>query len=127
MCEIIYNQNSVNQKQQKIIKWSARIIALAIILFGLPFYFGYGNPLPFANPSYSTWENIALTMMPLIFIGLALGWKYPKIGGWIIVIPFLIGFVSGLLTGANLSVNLAIPILPGILYLITGYNKTGAK
>jgi len=56
----------MNQKQQKIIKWSARISALVIILFGLPFYFGYGNPLPFINSDYSIWENIVLIMNSLI-------------------------------------------------------------
>jgi len=107
----------------KIIKWISRILALGILIFALPFYFGYGNPLPFANPSYSLWENVALFMMPLVFIGLALGWKYPKTAGWLIVISVIIGFVVGLLTEANLSINLAVPIIPGILYLIDGYKK----
>lgn len=40
----------INEKELKIIKWTARIIALAVLLLGLPFYFGYRNPLPFANP-----------------------------------------------------------------------------
>jgi len=112
---------------QKLIKWSARIIALGILVFALPFYFGYGNPLPFAKPNYSIWENVALTMMPLVFIGLALGWKYPKIGGWLIIISILVGFIVGLLTEANFSVNLAVPIVPGVLYLIAGYNKNETK
>ena len=107
----------------KMIKWIARILAVCVLLFALPFYFGYGNPLPFANLDYSLWENVALFMMPLVFIGLILGWKYPKIGGWLVVIPITIGFVVGLLTEANLSINLAVPIIPGILYLISGYKK----
>jgi putative effector of murein hydrolase LrgA (UPF0299 family) len=107
----------------KIIKWSARIIALCILLFALPFYFGYGNPLPFANPNYSLWENVALSMMPLVFIGLVLGWKYPKVAGWLIIAAIAIGFIVGLLTDANLSINLAVPIIPGILYLIDGYKR----
>ncbi|MFA7676325.1 MAG: hypothetical protein WCY28_02890, partial [Candidatus Shapirobacteria bacterium] len=105
----------------KIIKWTARILALCILIFALPFYFGYGNPLPFIRPNYSVWENVALFIMPLVFIGLVLGWKYPKFGGWLVVIGVIIGFFVGLLTKANLSVNLAIPIIPGILYLINGY------
>ncbi len=107
----------------KIIKWSARILSLCILIFALPFYFGYGNPLPFIKPDYSLWENVALTMMPLVFIGLALGWKYPKIAGWLIIISITIGLVVGILTDANLSINLAMPIVPGILYLIYGYKK----
>ena len=107
----------------KTIKWFARIISLCILIFALPFYFGYGNPLPFANPDYSLWENVALTMMPLVFIGLALGWKYPRTGGWLIIFSIIIGFIVGILTKANFSMNLVAPIIPGILYLIDGYKK----
>lgn len=107
----------------KTTKWISRILALCILVFALPFYFGYGNPLPFANPNYSLWENVALFMMPLVFIGLALGWKYPKVVGWLIISAITIGFIVGLLTKANLSINLAVPIIPGILYLIAGYKK----
>lgn len=110
----------------KIIKWSARILALCILVFALPFYFGYGNPLPFAKLDYSVWENVALLMMPLVFIGLALGWKYPKIAGWLVVTSIIIGLTVGLLTDANLSINLAIPIIPGILYLVDGYKNKGS-
>jgi len=104
----------------KITKWFARIFALCILIFALPFYFGYGNPLPFIKSNYSLWENVALSMMPLVFIGLILGWKYPKFGGWMIIIAVMIAFIVGLLTKANFSVNLAVPIIPGILYLVTG-------
>ena len=107
----------------KTIKWSARILALGILLFALPFYFGYGNPLPFVDPDYSLWENVALTMMPIVFIGLILGWKYPKAGGLLVVIPIVIGFIVGLLTEANFSANLLIPLIPGVLYLMDGIKK----
>jgi len=109
------------------IKWLARILALCVLVFALPFYVGYGNPLPFIKPDYSVWENVALSMMPLVFIGLALGWKYPKVGGWLVVAAIMIGFIVGLLTKANLSVNLAVPLIPGILYLINGYTKSTKK
>jgi len=109
------------KKNMKIIKWTARISALILLVFGLLFYFGYGNPLPFANPNYSLWENVALAMMPLIFIGLALGWKYEKIGGYLVVVPMAIGFLVGLATAANFSGNMIWPLIPGVLYLVSGY------
>ncbi len=109
------------------IKWITRILALCILIFVLPFYFGYGNPLPFAKSDYSLWENVALTMMPLVFVGLALGWKYPKAGGFFTVVPIVIGFAVGLLTEANLSVNLLAPLVPGVLYLVVGYNKNNKR
>jgi hypothetical protein len=117
----------MNQKQQKITKWSARIIALVIILFGLPFYFGYGNPLPFINSDYSLWKNIVLIMNPLIFVGLALGWKYEKIAGYLIIFALMLGLSIGLATKTGFSINMVVAIIPGILYLIAGYNKTETK
>lgn len=108
----------------KIIRWTARIIALFTLVFGLMFYFGYGNPLPFVNPNYSLWENTALAMIPLIFIGLALGWRYEKVGGYLVIIPIIIGFLVGIMTKANFSINLLFPLIPGILYLIAGDKKS---
>jgi len=107
----------------KTIKWLARIISLMLLIFALPFYFGYGNPLPFVNPNYSLWENVSLAMLPLIFIGLALGWKYEKLAGVLIIISTLIIFLLGVITGSNLSANLLVPLIPGVLYLIIGYKK----
>lgn len=106
-----------------IIKWTARIIALGILVFVLPFYFGYGNPLPFARSEYSLWENVALIVMPLVFIGLMLGWRYPKIGGGLVLISVVVVFIVGFLTDATFSANLAVPIIPGLLYLISGHKK----
>lgn len=114
----------MNQKQQKILKWSARIIALFIILFGLPFYFGYGNPLPFINPEYTIFDNIWLTCFPLMFIGLAIGWKWEKAGGYLVVIPIIIASIIGFVfLKEGLPGPMFIPMLVGILYLIIGYKK----
>jgi hypothetical protein len=111
------------ENQLKTIRWTARIIALAMLVFGLPFYFGYGNPLPFINPDYSLWENVALAMMPIIFAGLLVGWKFEKTGGYLIVIPMIIGFLVGIISEANFSSNMLLPLIPGVLYLVAGYKK----
>lgn len=102
-----------------IIKWISRIIALCLLGFVLPFYFGYGNPLPFSSPTYSIWENVSLLMLPLIFLGLILGWRYPKFGGLMIIFSSLIITIGNLLVDGNLSVNFLISFIPGILYLIS--------
>lgn len=104
-----------------VIKWLPRVLSLGLLLFTLPFYFGYGNPLPFINPGYSWWENLALSVMPLIFIALALGWKYPKISGFFIVSAMLLVLILGFLGDANLDLSLAVPLIPGSLYLLSGY------
>jgi hypothetical protein len=51
----------LSEKQLNLIRWSTRIIALIVLLIGLLFYFGYGNPLPFANPKNTLFDNIWLS------------------------------------------------------------------
>ena len=105
------------------LKWVVRFSALAVILFGLPFYFGYGNPLPFVNPKYTLWDNAWLSIFPLMFIGLGLGWKYEKIGGYLVTIPVSMGLLLGLILEAELIFHMLIPLVPGALYLVAGYGK----
>lgn len=114
----------ISKKQLKIMKWTARITALAVLLLGLPFYFGYGNPLPFANPENEIFDNIWLSTFPLMFIGLGLGLKWEKIGGYMIVIPLTIAFILGFgLLREGLPGPMFIPMIVGILYLVVGYNN----
>jgi len=114
----------INEKHLKIMKWTARIIALALLLLGLPFYFGYGNPLPFANPENGILDNIWLSAFPLMFIGLGLGWKWEKIGGYMIVIPITIASIIGFgILREGLPGPMFIPMFVGILYLVVGYGN----
>ena len=107
--------------QNKILKWTTQILALAVLLFGLPFYFGYGNPLPFINPDYTVWDNTWLSIFPVMFIGLAVGWKYEKIGGFLITVPLFIGFIIGLIVEGEIAVHMLVPFVIGVLYIINGF------
>lgn len=113
----------------KKLKWTTRILALVVLLFALPFYFGYGNPLPFLNPNYTLHDNLWLTIFPFILIGLALGWKNEKVGGYLIIIPLLVGILASILiTDVGFAVHMFVPYGIGILYLIVGYkDKTEPK
>ena len=113
----------MDQKDLKIIKWTARIIALIIIVGGLPFYFGYGNPLPFAKQEYTFYDNLWLTAFPLMFIGLALGLKYEKVGGYLLIISSLIGIITLIIAGKGSGTHILTSLVVGILYLIVGYKK----
>jgi len=117
----------INEKNLKIIKWSARIIALLTLLIGIPLYFAYGNPFPFANQDYDFFDNLWRTVFPLMFIGLALGWKYEKIGGYLIIIGILTRFIGSIIIKEGLSLHMSIPLVVGILYLIVGYAKKQDK
>ena len=114
----------LNNNKTKYIEWTARILALAILLFGLPFYFGYGNPLPFTNPDNSLMDNIWLSVFPLMFIGLGLGWKYEKIGSYIIILPIMIAtIISIILIREFIPGPMYLPLFVGILYFIVGSHK----
>jgi hypothetical protein len=111
-------------KQKKIIRWTARGVALFSLLFGLPFYFGYGNPLPFVNPEYTVFDNIWLSAFPIMFFGLALGWKWEKLGGYLIVVPLTIASVIGFVVlKESLPGPMFVPMIVGIVYLVVGYSS----
>ncbi len=112
-----------NKKHLKIMRWTARIIASLSLLVGIPLYFAYGNPAPFINSDYDFFNNLWRIVFPLMFVGLGLGWKYEKIGGWLIIIGIMTRFISSLIILDGLSFHTFIPLIAGILFLIVGYGK----
>lgn len=109
---------------EKYIRWTARAIAVFCIVFGLPFYFGYGNPLPFINPDYTFFDNLWLSCFPVIFIGLAVGLKYEKIGGYLVTVPIVLATLIGFIVlREGLPGPMFVPLIVGFLYLILGYKK----
>jgi hypothetical protein len=113
----------IKEKHLKIMKWTARILSVAIILLGLPFYFGYGNPLPFVDSDYTAFDNIWLMIFPLMFIGLGIGWIWEKIGGYLVTIPVVIGLLMGIFLKMGMVFQMLVPLVPGVLYLIVGYGE----
>ncbi|PTW01750.1 hypothetical protein C8C76_104104 [Halanaerobium saccharolyticum] len=109
--------------KKKIIKWTARLLALGLLLFSLPFYFGYGNPVPFLNPDYSFLDNLWLLIFPLVFISLALGWKYEKLAGILLIMSISTGLLATLIIENEFIFEMMIPLFIGILYLITAFNN----
>ncbi len=103
--------------------WIARIAGTAIVILFLPFYFGYGNPLPFLNPEYTAHDNAWLTAFPFIFIGLILAWWYPRIGGYMVILAVLVGETVSLLTGHGLVLQMFVPLGVGGLFIVSARNK----
>ncbi|MFA7088226.1 MAG: hypothetical protein WC146_02700 [Patescibacteria group bacterium] len=112
----------MNQKTKKI-RWVARILSLVLLIIILPFYFSYGNPLPFFNPEYTFYDNLWLSIFPLVLIGLGLGWKYERIAGFLIVIPILLGIVVSIFIGAPFGLHITLPFIAGFLYLVASYRE----
>ncbi|MBN2880721.1 hypothetical protein JXM83_01590 [Candidatus Woesearchaeota archaeon] len=111
----------MKQKQLNKIKWTARITGTILFLLIFPFYIGYGFPFP--NSTLTFFENLWLTIIPIFLIGLIIGWKHEKIAGYLITIPITTGLLVSLITWQDPSPIMAIPLLPGILYLIYVFKK----
>lgn len=86
-------------------------------------YFGYGDLYPFANPNYGFLDNLWRLIFPLMFIGLALGWKLEKIGGYLTIFAILTRFFSSIIVGEGISIHMIVPFIAGLLFLVSGYIK----
>mgnify|MGYP006277452773 FL=1 len=113
----------MKDKTVTIIKWTARICSVLVIIFGLPFYFGYGNPIPFISPDYTFLDNLWLIIFPIMFIGVAVGWKNEKLGGFLSSIPVFIGLIASYLIQGETVTVMLFPLIVGMLYLTVYYRK----
>lgn len=113
----------MNSKNTKLVEWSVKIIAFLTLIFGLPFYFGYGNPLPFARQEYTASYNLWLIAFLLMFVGLALGLKYEKTGGYLLITSLLMGIGILIIAGTGSGMHILISLIFGSGYLIVGYKK----
>lgn len=104
-------------KTPKFVKIASQVLAVLVLAFGLPFYFGYGNPLPFLDSAYTTWDNVWLTIFPFVFSGLALGLYWQRLGGYLVVLPVGIGLVFGVLWAQELVYFMLVPLGVGLLML----------
>ena len=106
------------------IRWIARIAGTAIVILFLPFYFGYGNPLPFLNPGYTAHDNAWQTAFPFIFIGLVLGWWYPRTGGYMVVLAIVGAQLVTFIMGYGLVIPMLAPLLVSVLFIVSAKNKS---
>lgn len=107
-------------------KWLVRVLAVITFVFGIMFYFGYGTfeeHIPWINEGYSLWDNIWLTVFPIMFFGLALGLFKPLIGGVILFASVFIGLASAFILEREIVSFMGIPMIIGILYIIEGSKK----
>ena len=108
-----------------VFRWIPRILGAAILVLFLPFYFGYGNPLPFRSEEYTAHDNAWLCAFPLIFAGMVVGWFSGRWGGAIIVIPILIAQAVTMATQHDFVPHMLVPLAVGILYWVSG--ASGAR
>lgn len=116
----------MNQKTIQIIRLVARILAaimtafIAFMLVGNTVSDGIG-PLF----KLTLRESLMMAAFVVVFLGLILGWKWEKLGGWLVVggmaFFYLMDFAfSGTLPRGPFFALIA---LPGLLFLWTGYSQ----
>ncbi len=98
----------------KTFKISAVVVSVILFTIVFTFYIGYKVPLPQAG--YSTFENLWLTAIPIMLIGLLLGIKWERIGAYMIILPISVGFIYSLIVWEDPCLPMVLPLLPGILY-----------
>ena len=108
-------------------RWTARGLATLIIIFCLPFYFGYGNPLPFIDPEHSTYANTWLSIFPIMFIGLGLGWKFERVGGLLASVPILVGYILTAALDRTTPLFMLVPVLVGAMFVVAGLTRGQAQ
>ena len=116
----------MNQKTVRIIRLVARILAtimatfIAFMLVGNTVSDGIG-PLF----ELTLRESLMMAVFVVVFLGLILGWKWEKLGGWLVVggmaLFYLLDFAfSGTFPRGPFFALIA---LPGLLFLFAGYSK----
>ena len=104
-----------------ITRWTARIMAVLLVAFFLFMFIGesFGNPER-ATHTLTLLDVIALTLWFTMLAGLLIGIKWETIGGVFNLFFFAIHFALMSL-GGNPPFIMLFFILPGILYMISGY------
>ena len=128
------NVNDTDDRKTKLIRRIARIWSVPIILYSLMMLTGYawnwlttGVADPYAVEGYPFIEALPPILMFLAVLGLAIAWRWEKLGGAINLV-FLLGVIVLLLITRPLTDDFSrfvIPYLmtiviaiPGILFLV---------
>jgi len=62
-------------------------------------------------------------IFPIMFFGLALGWKYEKLGGYLITVPLAAGLLFAVVAEGEIITYMLVPLLAGVGYLVVGYTE----
>jgi len=128
------NVNDTDDRKTKLIRRIARIWSVPIILYSLMLLTGYawnwltiGKADPYAVEGYPFVEALPPILMFLAVLGLAIAWRWERLGG-VINLVFLLGVIVLLLITRPLTEDFSrfvIPYLmtiviaiPGILFLV---------
>lgn len=120
----------MNAKTAQIIRWTSRILAalmaalILLIFIGEAVADGLG---PFSDLTLR--EQLMMVAFFTAFLGLILGWLREKLGGWLVVGGLAAFYLLDLVFSGTFprGVTFLMIVLPGLLYLFSGYSKLESK
>ena len=116
----------MNDKIIQIIRWIARILAALMTAF-IAFMFvgntvtdGFGPLLKMTIKEY-----LMMGLFIIVFLGLILGWKREKLGGWLVVSGMVLFYIVDFAFSGTFPRGWFFPMiaLPGLLYFAIGYSQ----
>lgn len=115
----------MGNKLQQVIFWTARILAALMAILILVIFIGeaFGEGLgPLTDLTLR--EQLMMAAFFTAFLGLILGWIREALGGWLVVGGMTAFYLLDLLFSGSFPQGgtFLLIVLPGLLYLVTGYN-----
>jgi len=140
----VVNQNRMDNRVVKWIRWIARIWGGLVFLIALFIFLGYasswvtgGTADPYAAEDYPPIENVPPLLMAVGALGSVIAWRWEGLGGAITVLsqvavlpvllihwPIADGFPRYLVAPYGVAMAVA---MPGVLFLICWWRSRGAR
>ena len=115
----------MNQKIIQVIRWIARVLAALMVAF-IAFMFVGNAATDGIGPLFdmNAREILMMVSFVVVFLGLILGWKREKLGGWLVVGGMVLFYLFDFTFSGTFPRGPFFPMiaLPGILFLFSGYS-----
>jgi hypothetical protein len=101
----------------KVLQWASLVLSVIILGIGIPFYLGYGSPIPFTQNEYTFFDNMWLIVMPIVFLFTFIGLKRKRVSGIILISVTIIAQILSIMIEKDVILVMLMPILLGVLNL----------
>lgn len=119
----------MNNVVLRVIRWIARILA-ALIAAIIAFMFVGNAAADGIGPliKLTLRETLMMAAFVAVFLGLILGWKREKVGGWLVVVGMVLFYLFDFAFSGTFPRGGFFPLiaLPGLLFILVGYSQQTA-
>jgi general stress protein CsbA len=67
------------------------------------------------------WVNLWLSVFPIMFVGLFVGLRFHKTGGYLVAVPIAFSLILGFFINGSIVTIMFLPLAIGIMNIILGY------